>query len=108
MDQNTGLEAMISIGGTRITLTMDSGETPSLLFRISLPDQTSHMGTTVEIMEDHLIEAQISHLIETTEIDLEMDLSTIRMRTGKTMAILHRSPLTQRGEFPQNNSYRQP
>ena len=40
------------------------------------------MGIIAQTMEDHLINAQIGHLIETMEIDLESDLSTTRMRIG--------------------------
>ena len=43
------------------------------------------MGTTIPIMEDHMINAHISHSIEAMEIDFEMNLSTIRMETGETM-----------------------
>ena len=72
---------------------MDSGEIPPLLIRISPTDPSSHMGETVRIMEDHMTNAQISHSIEAIENDLEMDLSTIRAGTSKTMEIfpvLHR------------------
>ena len=34
-----------------------------------------------------MIHARINHSIEAMEIDLEMDLSAIRMETGKTMEI---------------------
>ena len=43
-------------------------------------------------MEDHLINAQINHSIESMEIDPEIDLSTIRMETGgrmETFLVLH-------------------
>ena len=43
------------------------------------------MGTTVQTMEDHMINTQISHSIEVMEIDLEIHLATIRMETGETM-----------------------
>ena len=46
--------------------------------RISLQDQTSHMGIIAPTMGDPLGNAKISHLIETMETDLEMDLSTTR------------------------------
>ena len=62
MDQNNGLEAKISKEETRTTLTRHLGS--PILIRISLPDQTSHMGTTIRIKEDHIINAQISHSIE--------------------------------------------
>ena len=45
------------------------------------------MGTTIRTKEDHMINAQISNSIETMEIDLEVDFSTIRMGTGETMEI---------------------
>ena len=51
------------------------------------------MGIITQTLEDHLINAQISHLIETMEIDLGMDLPTTRMGAGETMEIflvLHR------------------
>ena len=37
------------------------------------------------MIEDHMINAQISHLREAMETDPEMNLSTIRMGTGGTM-----------------------
>ena len=43
------------------------------------------MGITIRTMEDHMINAQTSHSIETTETDLEMDFSIIRMGTGEAM-----------------------
>ena len=87
MDQNNGIEARISKEETRTILTMDLEEIPPTLIRISPQDQTSHMGITVQTMEDHMISAQINHSIETMETDLETDLSTIRMGTGETMEI---------------------
>ena len=84
---------MISKEETRSTITMDLGEIPPLLTRVSLQGQTLQMGTTVRTTEDHMINAQISRSIETIEIDLERDLSTTRMGTGETMEIfpvLHR------------------
>ena len=87
MDQNNGLEAKTSKEETRTTITMDLAELTLLPVRVFLQVQPSHMGTTLRTMEDHMINAQISRLIETMEIDLEMDLSTIRTRTGATMAI---------------------
>ena len=68
---------------------MDLREIPPQLIRISLPDQTSPMGTTNRIMEDHMVNVQISRLKGTVQTDLEMDLSTIKMETGEKMA-LHR------------------
>ena len=93
MDQNNGLEAKISKGETRTLLTRELGESPLLLTRISLQDQTLLMGITIRAMEDHMITAQTHHATETMETDLEMDLSTIRMGTGGTMEtflVLHR------------------
>ena len=68
------------------------GISPTLI-RISLQDQTSHMGTIVQTMEDQTTHAQISHSIEAMKIGLEMDLSIIRMGIGETMEtflVLHR------------------
>ena len=51
------------------------------------------MGIIVQIMEDHLINAQICHLTETMETDLEMDLLATEIGIGGTMEIflvLHR------------------
>ena len=93
MDRNNGLEAKISKEETRTTTTMDSGEIPPLPTRVSLQGPTSHMRTITRTTEDHMINAQISHSIEMTEIDLEMNLLTTRMGTGETMEIflvLHR------------------
>ena len=87
MDQNNGLEAKTSKGETRILLTIDLGEHLLLPTGISLQDQTLHMGKTIRIMEDRMINAKINHLTETMEIDLETDLSTTRMGTGETMEI---------------------
>ena len=64
---------------------MDLGETPRIITRIFLHDQTSHMGLTAQTMGDPLSNAKISHLIETMEIDLGMDLSITRMGTGNQM-----------------------
>ena len=82
IDQNNGLEAKISREETRTILTMDSGENPLLLIRFFLPDKTFYMRITIRIREDHMINAQISHSIETRKIDLETNLSTIRVETG--------------------------
>ena len=54
MDQNNGLETKISKEETKTTLTMDLREFPPLLIRISLQDQTSHMGTAIRTMERHM------------------------------------------------------
>ena len=72
---------------------MDLQENFPHLITIFLHRQDSHMGITIRTLEDHLINAKISHSIETMEIDLEMHLSTIRMETGETMEtflVLHR------------------
>ena len=87
MDQNNGLEAKTFKGETRILLTIDLRKHLFLPTRISLPDQILHMGITIRIMEDRMINSKISHLSETMEIDLETDLSTTRMGTGETMEI---------------------
>ena len=92
MDRNNGLEAKISREETRTTKTMGL-EIPPIITRTSLQDQSLHTGIIAQIMGDHLIDAHISHLIETLEIDLGMVLSTTRMGTGETMEIflsLHR------------------
>ena len=52
MDQSHGLEARISKGGARTTLTMDSEEIPPLLTRVCLPGQVWRMGTIIRTMED--------------------------------------------------------
>ena len=57
------------------------------LIKIFLPNRTPHTLATIRTMEDHMIDSQINHPIETMEIDLEMDLSTIRTGTGETMEI---------------------
>ena len=85
MDRNNGLEVRISKKETTTVITMGLGEIPTIITRISHQGQTSHMGIIAQTMEDPLINAQISHLIKTIEIDLEMDLLTTRMRTGEIM-----------------------
>ena len=67
--------------------TIDLGEHLLLPTRIFRQDQTLHMGITIRIMEGRMINAKISQLTETMEIDLETDLSTTRMGTGETMEI---------------------
>ena len=74
MDQNNRLQAKTSKRGARITITMDWRQIPSLLIRVFLQAQTSHMGTTIPTMEDDMINAQMSHSIEAMEIGLEMAL----------------------------------
>ena len=61
--------------------------------RVPLHDPNFHIGTTIRMIEDHMTNAQISHLIEAMETDSEMNLSTIKMGTGGTMEtflVLHR------------------
>ena len=84
-DPNNGLEAKISKEETRTLPMIDSGEVPLIAAKISLQDPTLHIRTTVRMIEDHLINAQISHLIETMETDPDMNLSSTRMGTGGTM-----------------------
>ena len=86
MDRNNGLEVRISKEETTTIITTDL-EVPPIITRISLQDQTPHIGLIAQTMEDHLINAQISHSIETMEINLEMDLLTTRMGTGETTEI---------------------
>ena len=74
MDHNNGLEAKTSKEEIRITILMDLPEVFPHHFGIFLNGQTSHMGTTIRIREDHMTNAQISHSIETMETDLEMNL----------------------------------
>ena len=85
MDQNSRLETKISKEETRTTITMVLGEIPPPPTRVSLQSQTSHLGTTVETMEDHMINAQISHSIELMEIDLGTNRSTNTMGMGEAM-----------------------
>ena len=92
MDQSNGLEAKIFKDETRTLPMIDSGEVPLIATKIFLQDPTLHIGTTVRMIDDHLTNAQISHSIETMEIDPEMDPSTIRMEAGGTMGtfpVLH-------------------
>ena len=94
MDRNNGLEVRISKDETTTVMAMGLGEIPPIITRISLQDQTSHMGAIAQTMEDHLINAQISHSKEAMEIDLGMNLITIRMETGETMEdfpVLHQT-----------------
>ena len=94
MDRNNGLEAGISKEETTTITTMGLGGIPPVITRISLQDQTSHIGIIAQTMEGSLINAQISHPPETMEIDREMDLSTTLMGTGeamKTFLVLHRT-----------------
>ena len=92
MDQNNGLEAKIFKDETRTLAMIDSGEVHLIATKISPRDPTLHKKTTVRTIDDHLINVQISHLIETLETDPDMNLSTTRMGTGGTMGtflVLH-------------------
>ena len=84
MDRNNGLEVRISTGEVTIIITTDL-EVPPIIIKIFLQDQTPHMRITAQTMEDHLINAQINHSIETMEIDPEKYPSTIRKETGGPM-----------------------
>ena len=85
MNRNNGREAKIFKGETRISLKIDLEKLPLLPTRISLQNQTLHMGITIRSKETLMINAKINHSTETMEMDLETDLSTIRMGTGDTM-----------------------
>ena len=87
MDQSNGIEAKISKEEIRITIMMYLEEIFPHLIKTPLHVPTSHMRTITRTTEDHMISAQINHLIEMMEIDLEMDLSTTGMGTGETMEI---------------------
>ena len=92
MDQNNELEAKIFKDETRTLAMIDSGEVRLIATKILLQDPTLHIETTVRTIDDHLINVQISHLIETMETDPDMNLSTTRMGTGGTMGtflVLH-------------------
>ena len=92
MYQNNGLEAKIFKDETRTLAMMDSGEVLLKATKFSLQDPTLHLGTTVRTIDDHLINVQISHLLETVETDPDMNLSTTRMGTGGAMGtflVLH-------------------
>ena len=82
MDRNDGLEARISKAEITIIITMGLGEVPPIIAKISLRNQTSHMGMIAQIMGDSLINTEISHLIQTMETDLGMDPTITRMGTG--------------------------
>ena len=62
---------------------MDLREIHPELIRISPPDTTSHMGTSIRAVENHIFNAQINHSIEAMETDLEMGLSTIRTKLAE-------------------------
>ena len=86
-DRNSELDVRISKEDTTTIVTMGLGETPRIITRISLHDQTLHKGIIAHSMEGHLINAQISHLIDTMETDLEMELPTTGMGIGEIMEI---------------------
>ena len=50
MDRNNGRGVRISKEETTNILTMGLGEIPSIITRISLQDQTSHMGIIAQTM----------------------------------------------------------
>ena len=105
MDQNNGLESKFSKKNEiRTTLTMDFGEKPLLLIRISLQDQTSHMGKTIRTKEHLMINAQISHSTEAMEIDLQMDFYNNQKRNWRNNGNFSRSPVTQTTNFSQSIS----
>ena len=92
MDRNNGLEAKFFKDETRTLAMIDSEEVPLIPTKISLQDPTLHIGTTVQTIDDHLINVQISHLIETMETDPDLNLSTTTMGAGGTMGtflVLH-------------------
>ena len=89
MDQKNGLPAKISKEEIRISVMMDFPEILPYLIRIFHQGQTSHVGKTFRGLGDHMINAKTSHSIEA----MEMQLSTIRMKTGETVEtflVLHR------------------
>ena len=69
MDQNNRLEAKISKGETRISLTIDLEKLPLLPTRISLQDQTLHKRITIRIMEDRMINAKIGQSTEMVRLN---------------------------------------
>ena len=83
MDQNNGLGVRIS--KEEITTITTDLEVPPIITRISLQDQTPHMGLTAQTMENHSTNVQVNLSIEAMETDSEMNLSTIRMGIGGTM-----------------------
>ena len=92
MDQNNGPEAKIFKDEIRTLAMIDSGEVRLIATKISLQDPTLHIETTIRTIDDHLINDQISHLIETMETDPDMNFPTTRMGTGGTMGtflVLH-------------------
>ena len=92
MNENNGLEAKISEEEITITIMIDLNEIFPHLIRNFRQRQTWHRGITIPTVEDQMINAKINHSEEPMEIDPEMDLSTIRMKTGQTMGtslVLH-------------------
>ena len=85
----------------RTTLTMDFGEKPLLLIRISLRDQTSHMGTTIRTREHHMINAQINHSTEAMDIDLQMKFFNNQKKNWRNIGNFSRSPVTETRKFSQ-------
>ena len=107
MDQNNGPEAKISKKETRTLLTTDLGAVPLLLTRTFLRDLTLQMGTTIRIMEDHTINAEISTSTET--IGNQSRNGSFNNRNGKwrNNERFSRSPRLHRRDFSQDSSYRQ-
>ena len=87
MEQSNGLEAKISREEIRITVMMDLQEIFLHLIGISFQGLTSPMRIITPTTEYHIINAQTSHSIEIMEIDLQMNLSTIRSGTGEPTEI---------------------
>ena len=95
MDQNDRLEeAKIFNEENRTTVTMVLREILPPPIKFSVRDKASKMVTVIRTMEDHIVNAQISHSMEATEIDLKTNLTTIRLETGETredFLVPHRS-----------------
>ena len=94
-------EAKIFEKETRISLKIDLGEIPLLLNRIFLQDQTSHMGTTIRTMEDHMINARTSQLIVNRNGGNRSRNESFINQNGnwRSNGRLSRSPSIQRGTF---------
>ena len=108
MDQNNGLGAKIFKEETRTLAMIDSGEAPLIAAKISLQDPILHIETTVRKTDDHLINVQISHLIETMETDPQHESFNNQNGNWRNNGNFSRSPSNPRRDFSQNNSYRPP
>ena len=82
MDQNTGLGAKISKGGTRITLTMDSGENPPLPIRFS-PRPNFAYGNNHPNNGRSYDQSPNQSFNRSDGNDLEMEISTIIRELAK-------------------------